>query len=425
MIHFVQGKPGGGKTLYALRLIIAELVRGNRRVVTNVALKLPELNEYLQIKYPKETINLFERVRILQEAELKTFWQFRAPPGENYETWAHGALIVLDEVHLYFNARKWMDTGDACLHYLSQHRKLGDDVICVTQHPDNVDKQFRSVAQDFSVIKNGYTAKIGWFRGLPMFTRTSYNTQPSGTKQEPFETARFQLDAKGMASCYDTAAGVGVLGRSADTKKAPRGIHPGWFIFGAICFALMLGAGVKYSGYRATKRLSDSQKIAPKLEKPVEVPLPYAPPPVLAAVGSSSPMQLHGAAKPLPDDDSVLWVRGYAVRGDKVNVFLSDGRVLTEDDSELERVRRNGVVISGQKIHMRIAKAKPETVAIAAHQGVPDDGEGKTKEPEKLEAAAEKTTSASLMPSPLPGSTFRNRASPKPGATKMPSASFR
>ena len=51
-IHFVSGKPGGGKTLYGLKLIVEELVLGKREIFTNVPLNLPELNAYVQARYP-------------------------------------------------------------------------------------------------------------------------------------------------------------------------------------------------------------------------------------------------------------------------------------------------------------------------------------------------------------------------------------
>ena len=163
-------------------------------------------------------------------------------PGRRFDD-DTGALIVLDELHIHFNARKWIQTGDACLHYLSQHRKHGDDVICITQALGNVDKQFRSVAEDFTMIINESKRKLGPFKGRNRFVRASHYKEPQGHRDQPFERADFQLDAAGVASCYDTAAGVGVHGNKADTKRKAKGI-PIMLVLPAAIVVVALVAGL-------------------------------------------------------------------------------------------------------------------------------------------------------------------------------------
>lgn len=51
-------------------------------------------------------------------------------------------------------------------------------------------------------------------------------------------------------------------------------------------------------------------------------------------------------AKPTP----VLRVVGYVMRGERVNLWLSDGRFLTERDAELQEIRKNYAVIDGQRV---------------------------------------------------------------------------
>jgi hypothetical protein len=46
MIHFVVGKPGGGKSYYAVRQLCHELLHGDRFIVTNLALNLDALADY-------------------------------------------------------------------------------------------------------------------------------------------------------------------------------------------------------------------------------------------------------------------------------------------------------------------------------------------------------------------------------------------
>lgn len=48
-----------------------------------------------------------------------------------------------------------------------------------------------------------------------------------------------------------------------------------------------------------------------------------------------------------------LWVRGYAVRGSQLNVFLSDGTVLMEGIEELEQVSRTYIKLAGKRYPIR------------------------------------------------------------------------
>jgi hypothetical protein len=98
----------------------------------------------------------------------------------------------------------------------------------LTQSIQNVDKQFRSLAHDFTYLRNHGKESIpflgGLFRGLSMFSRDTY-LEPFTGNQTSIETRTFKLDAKGLASCYDTAAGVGIQGAGADTAEKRRGLH--------------------------------------------------------------------------------------------------------------------------------------------------------------------------------------------------------
>jgi len=243
-VHFISGKPGGGKSLYSVKLIIEELLHGHRTVITNVPLKLGKLNEYLQREYSDKTIDLHARVRVLSDDEAGVFWTIR-PEGSTgpallgksdwqmgkrpdfSQTKDTGVLYVIDEVHNYFNARHWMETGRDVLFYLSQHRKLGDNVVCVTQHIGNVDKQFRSVAQDYTYLRNLSKQRLGMFKLPAMFVRRTY-PEPATPTSACSETGTFRLDVTGIAACYDTAQGVSIHGRLADKGEKAKGIP--WYV---------------------------------------------------------------------------------------------------------------------------------------------------------------------------------------------------
>lgn len=264
-IHFISGKPRGGKTLYAFQLLVEELVYGKRLVVTNIAVKLGELNAYLQKHYPDADIDLHERLRILTDDEVLTFFAYRTATGgplfevPDDKQWKAGAkldlscvtgpgvLYLIDEVHLYFDARRWMEVGRSCGLYFSQHAKLGDDIVGITQVVGDVEKRFRNRAQDFTYMRNLSKEKLGFFRAPDAFVRSTYS-KPEGGTNKPMDTKPFRLNLD-LANCYDTSAGVGILGRlDADKGRKAKGL-PFWMmpvcvmLLGAGCFVLAIGMG--------------------------------------------------------------------------------------------------------------------------------------------------------------------------------------
>jgi len=349
-IHIILGKPGSGKSMYATYKVLDELVHGRRNIVTNLPLLPGKLNEYINQKYPEINTRFVERLRILSDDELGRFWEFRGPPTEdkpNGDDKGNGVAYYLDEAHIAFNARDWATLGRQAIHYMSQHRKLGDIVWPITQSCGNLDKQFRSVAEDYTVLRNEYTSKMGIFRGMGRFVRKSYYSEPQG-KAEPFETATFQIDTKGIASCYDTAKGIGVHGSKADIGKRAKGI-PIWMIFPAFIAIGLLCVFIPMMGGRAASKWITGGSKAPASQadpKPPETPAPQPPPPPPQADAT----QYAPPSRPSGYDGVTVKpkVRGYLVRGSLAAVVMDDGSVVTELDGRLESIRRGRVKMDGE-----------------------------------------------------------------------------
>lgn len=265
-VHFLSGKPGGGKTLYALMLILAELRRGKlaRHVVTNVVLNLGAINELLNKEGIELPLHINEMVTFIEEEDLKEFYRHRGynvflplklptwqaltelekkryaaeeekvrksriadfagvPLDENGRK--RGVFYVLDEIHIAFNSRQWADSGEGVMYYLSQHRKLGDTAILITQSVQNVDRQMRSVAQDFTYLRNLKKERAGLFKLPAVFMRRQF-LEPAGPTSKACNSGVFKLDLK-VANCYDTGAGVGIMGDGADKEEKTKGL-PWW-----------------------------------------------------------------------------------------------------------------------------------------------------------------------------------------------------
>ena len=410
-VHFISGKPGAGKSLLGLQYIFDELVYGDRHIVTNLGLLVGELNAYYQENYDKPfglkryrvpwflvwlwwllpdwlafwvtPISLCEleerlrqprlddicsRITLITDDEMSVFFTKR--PGielehVSNEEWRrgkrpdysvvkdHGVYFCLDEVHIAFNARAWADTGAEVLYYLSQHRKLGDDVICITQSVANVDKQFRSVAQDFTYVRNLGKEKWGLFR-LPLrFVRKTYAQPPVGETSKPMEMGMYSLDAKGLARCYDTAKGVGIHGRSgADKRERKRGLHWAWVAIGLplVCFfvwryfpsflAHKIAPAVTPVALQRTNNFLNmpGQSVPGPSHGLDSVLLPPA------ADVRSNKLRLPVSSK--PDVNEIFCVGWCLVDGDYI-VFLSDGRQFDSKDHEIDWIKKREVSVLG------------------------------------------------------------------------------
>lgn len=252
-IHFITGRIGGGKGLYCMRLLVAEIRATNRKIITNFPVLLDELNTYLHKEYG-EGFDILDRfVLIESKEEIRNFFRIRKQDKDGpvyldeeldqkgrqvaYDiagAQTGGVYYLLDEVHIVFGARDWMSVGRAVMFYATQHRKLGDDVIMVSQVPKQVDSQFRNLAQDFTVLRNHGMEKFFFFKQPGYFTRNTFLNMPTNDKtKDAMETSVFKLDIA-QADCYETERGVGlekVEGQTADKHTDKRKGLPFWLLF--------------------------------------------------------------------------------------------------------------------------------------------------------------------------------------------------
>lgn len=343
-IHFISGKPGGGKSFYGLKLIVEELADGHREIFTNVPINPGALAEYLAARYPERDLRVGERLRILSDDEVSEFWTYRPGavriPRLTAPQWAaggrpdysgvssadRGVMYVIDEVHNYFGARQWAETGRDVLFYLSQHRKLSDTVICITQAVNNVDKQFRSVTQDFTYLRNLSKESYGKFRLPGVFVRKTFSSPPSDTST-PMESGTFRLDITGLAACYDSAQGVGIHGRGADKSEKRRGLP--WFYFvggfvGIVVLAFLFlprliaaefTSPMRHQLVQASKSSPAAAPVVGSVQGRVVHPVGVVPLSVQSVPAGSAPTGTN------------VWVTAYVVWPGAILIGLSDGRV--------------------------------------------------------------------------------------------------
>lgn len=139
MIEIFEGRIGGGKTYSAVERIVSYVGNGGL-VYTNVELLWDGLFATCEDRFQVQILQ--DQIRYFSENDIYKFFEM-VPPG----TKEHPVLIVIDEAHLWFNSRDWNKAPRATMGYLSQSRKLGHDLIFITQKAENMDSQIRRLAQ--------------------------------------------------------------------------------------------------------------------------------------------------------------------------------------------------------------------------------------------------------------------------------------
>lgn len=383
-IFYICGKPGSGKSYLGVKQIIEELSDPNsdRFIVTNIVLKLPEIAEWLH-QNVKHEVNLDERIRILDDAEAGEFWLYephrefenrktiqmrrRSYDVPDFEDRAErGTLYVIDEVHNYFGARDWQNTGPDATFFLSQHRKLLCDVIFITQHPEQTDKALRRLAQEYMSVRNlsrepmmGFNL-ASWF-GSFRFVR-SLNS-PQSANPATFDSGFVDLQPEVYGRFYDTMQGVGIAGRVTPPAKHSRGRSLWWlfvpiggFLVGLYLLFAHLGQinhAISYGLGRAL--FKGSSAMVSKVGLPVSsnaVTQPSAVPSLPASVAAA----VDGAA---PE----IYCVGFCALPGSVIAWMSDGSSVTPADG-LQKIERLRVWISGKAYPVRRAPLVPGGLAV-------------------------------------------------------------
>ena len=366
-IHFVTGRPGAGKSFYSMKMIIEELRGTERRIVTNLAIIAENLAEMLHEKHG-ETFDLLNRLHLITDEEIEYFYCHR---GSNIPTLrldvdkkgkpdkfdiqaaqeSGGVFYILDEVHLKFGARNWQNMGNAAIYYSSQHRKLGDDVVLITQAPKMVDTTFRNLAQDYTVLRNHALETLMFFKQPKIFTRQTFLNLP-GPNETPMEKGTFRLDMD-VANCYDTSQGVGIHSRGeADTGEDRRKGLPWWVgILGFLVLVYLIAQLPSACGKLVAEKVGDTSEYfvidknaseQPENNSSITVTNQM---PVLEVANVSTNSALFEESPEFVE----IAVSGYLIRGSyfddtfEFKAVLSNGKVLSLQQGDISNIYRTHV----------------------------------------------------------------------------------
>lgn len=136
MIYLYTGTPGSGKSLRAAYKIISKLKHGYN-VIANFPIDMgyfgkSKIGKFLYLDNSELTVRY-----------LKDFARKNHKFGKEGQT-----LIVIDECASMFNCRSWDAKGRMdWIYFMQQHRKLGFDMLLISQHDRLIDKQIRSFVE--------------------------------------------------------------------------------------------------------------------------------------------------------------------------------------------------------------------------------------------------------------------------------------
>lgn len=135
MIEYYSGTPGSGKSLHVASKIYYRLNRSNKpQVIANFMINTKMIKNDKAVFIYKDNEEL--TVPYLLEFALQNH-----KLGEENQT-----LIVVDECAIIWNAREWQSQHNRMdwLKFFTQHRKLGYNMIVISQNDRQIDRQIRS-----------------------------------------------------------------------------------------------------------------------------------------------------------------------------------------------------------------------------------------------------------------------------------------
>jgi hypothetical protein len=139
MIEVFEGRLGGGKSYSATSRALAHLAAGGY-LFTNMLLNWENCKKYCRKHYKVELQD--KQYIFVEEKDIPRINEL-LPRGVGVTN----ILCILDEVHLWFNARDWAQASRDLLAYLTQSRKMKVDLIFISQSINNIDKQFVRLVQ--------------------------------------------------------------------------------------------------------------------------------------------------------------------------------------------------------------------------------------------------------------------------------------
>lgn len=139
MIYLYTGSPGSGKSYHVAVDIYNRLTKHRyKRVIANFQINTSKIKKCKGEFIYKDNSEL--TVKYLMEYAKK----------KHKEGIENQTLLVIDEAQIKYNSREWQIKRDERMEWIeffTQHRKLGYNIILITQFDRMIDRQIRSLVE--------------------------------------------------------------------------------------------------------------------------------------------------------------------------------------------------------------------------------------------------------------------------------------
>ena len=165
-VYLYSGTPGSGKSLHVVKDIRDKLLRGGN-VIANFPINLDNIKPRKNKK-----LGIFKYVDNddLTVQYLFNFYKKYHVKGKEKQT-----LLVIDECQTKFDPRDFRDKSRKSFNrFFSLHRKLGFNVILVSQNDRLVDRQIRCNIEYNVIHRKVNNYKFGRFIPFPVFIAIEY-----------------------------------------------------------------------------------------------------------------------------------------------------------------------------------------------------------------------------------------------------------
>lgn len=334
--HIVSGKMGGGKSYYGAEFAIKGWEEG-AIVHSNLAFKDEEVIKrgYIDL-YVKLTDNPDDWL-----SQLKAGVEGR----EN--------ILIVDEGSLMFGALDHAE-GKAMkrkvFQFMAHSRKMGMDVLFISQHPKNIDAQIRRLAHGLvQCVQTAKVPPIGWLIAIVLGGFARYFTDPTGKTVYSTQYCRFNPSVGEIYATDATHGQFSTLERQVTRRaKADGAVTRNKLLLAT--FAILISLSLAYGVYGANTLWSKyaGEEPAPAEVAPAVKPAPAAIAPPIAASAPAAPKEPRFIPRSGMGVDArgnrFVWFRGERDAkvggewrdaivkrmdrsGDIVTIYLDDGRV--------------------------------------------------------------------------------------------------
>lgn len=164
MISLFTGTPGSGKSLRVAGFIYDRVRRG-RKTIANFNIN------FSNIKNAKKESFFYYNNQVLSPSLLVEYAKEHHVLGKENQT-----LLIIDEAQLIFNAREFSQKGRMdWISFFTQHRKLGFNIILITQYDKSIDKQMRALVEIEYKFRKLNNYKLGKLCPIPIFGEIEYH----------------------------------------------------------------------------------------------------------------------------------------------------------------------------------------------------------------------------------------------------------